>query len=321
MNILADFPLSEILYYKIGGRAKIILEIHNREDLLRALEFVEKNKPSRVLPIGLGANLLLNDQPFDGIVLWFSKGESSEIKLTNDGLIEVFSSVLLDDIIQFGFSNTLIGLEWAGGLPSTVGGAVRGNVGAFGGEIKETLYKAETFEFDGSQYRRKELLNGDFHFGYRNSVIKQNKNIIISNCYFDLQHATFEEVSKAREVYESHIEYRNKHHVTDYPTCGSVFKNIQEKEHVEKILAVWPDIYEQVKNKWYGKVSMGYIIRRLGFSGFQIGGAQVSEKHANYIMNTDNTSFQDVVTIIEKIKEKFHESFGFYPEPEVEIVY
>ena len=106
----------------------------------------------------------------------------------------------------------------------------------------------------------------------------------------------------------------------NFPSCGSVFKNIVGKEKVEKVIAVWPDIKEKVNTKWYGKVSMAYVIGRLGFSGFRIGNAQLSEKHNNYISNLGNAKADDVKKIISVISEQFNTTFGFLPELEVEII-
>ncbi len=321
MKLYKNLPLKDILYYKIGGNAKFLLKIENKESLLRALDFIQKEKPKRVLPIGLGSNLLVNDEFFDGAVLWFSTSSKNEIIQKDSGLIEAFSSVLLDDLIQFCFSKNLIGLEWAGGLPSTIGGAVRGNVGAFGGEISGSVDKIEVFEVrkDGN-FVQKTLKASDLEFSYRESLVKKHKNWIIGNSYFKLNNTDKKALKKAKEVYLSHIEYRNKNHPMDYPSCGSVFKNIVSKEDVEKIINRWPDIKDLVANKWYNKASTGYIINRLGFSGYKVGGAEVSTKHANYIMNIGGAKFDDVSSIIEKIKEKFYKTFGFPLELEVEIV-
>lgn len=318
MQILKDFPLTEILYYKIGGRAKFVLKIENKEDLLETLDFVQKNKIQKVLPIGLGSNLLLNDKPFDGVVLWFTNGKNS---ITKKGdRVEAFASAILDDVIQFSFANNLIGLEWAGGLPSTVGGAVRGNVGAFGGEIKEVVEEVDMHDISIYHTEIRTLKKKDLQFSYRDSLIKKSKNLLIVSAGFRLQKASAEELAKAKKVYQEHIEYRKKNHPMEYPSCGSVFKNIVEKEQVDGVLQRWPDIKELSVNKWHGKIAMGYIINRLGFSGFQIGGAQVSTKHANYIVNVNNAKFNDIVSIIDKIKEKFSSLFGFSPELELEIV-
>ncbi len=321
MRVYKDFPLSEILYYKIGGEAKVLLKIENKEDLLQALDFIKKEKHGRILPIGLGSNLLLNDNFFDGVVLWFCSGKSSTIRLNSDNLVEVFAAESLDDIINFSFNNNLIGLEWAGGLPSTIGGAVRGNVGAFGGEISRSVERIEVFEVgQNGEFVQKTLGSLELEFGYRDSIIKKNKNMIVSSAVFKLTKADDKTVEQARNVYLSRIEYRNKNHPMEHPSCGSVFKNITKREDVEKVLSVWRDVGELSQNKWYNKVSSGYIINRLGFSGFTIGGAKVSERHGNYIVNFRNARFDDVLGIIEKIKEKFYKTFGFYPELEVEVV-
>jgi UDP-N-acetylmuramate dehydrogenase len=176
MVVYKNFPLSKILYYKIGGIARCVLKIENKEELLEALNFVKKNKIKKILPIGLGSNVLISDDFFDGAVLWFSRGESLGIKLINENLIEAFASQSLDDLIKFSFDNNLIGLEWAGGLPSTVGGAVRGNVGAFGGEISRSVDSIEVFEVikDG-EIIQKTLKTSDLRFSYRESLVKKIK--------------------------------------------------------------------------------------------------------------------------------------------------
>ena len=106
MNIYENFSLAEILFYKIGGKAKYVLKIQNYEDLLEALDFVEKNHIKRILPVGIGANLLMTQDFFDGAVLWFAKPDEQLIRINKDGLVEVFASHLLDDVIRFSFINS-----------------------------------------------------------------------------------------------------------------------------------------------------------------------------------------------------------------------
>lgn len=321
MRIYKDFSLKEILYYKIGGRARFVLKIENKVDLLEALDFVQKNKPQKVLPVGLGSNLLVSDDFFDGVILWFSQVETKDIEQTSDGLVKVFAGVILDDLIQFSFKHNLVGLEWAGGLPSTIGGAVRGNAGAFGGEIGRSVDKIEVFEVgNDGEFVQKTLAASDLEFGYRDSLIKRNKNMIIGNAVLRLNKVDYAMLQQAKNIYLSHIEYRNKNHPLEYPSCGSVFKNIVKKEEVQKMLRVWGDIKDLVEKKWYHKVSTGYVINRLGFSGLRVGGAEVSRKHANYIVNIGGAKFDDVISIIERIRDKFSATFGFYPELEVEVV-
>jgi UDP-N-acetylmuramate dehydrogenase len=106
----------------------------------------------------------------------------------------------------------------------------------------------------------------------------------------------------------------------EYPSCGSVFKNIIEKERIEKVLSVWPDVKELSDQKWHHKVSMGYIVNRLGFSEKRIGGAMVSPKHTNYIVNVDHAKASDIKELITEIQNTFEKTFGFRPEPEVVIL-
>lgn len=318
MNIKKDFPISSILWYKIGGITKFLLEVSNKKDILQALDFVKKNNISKVFVLGDGSNLLFPDEYYDGAVLRIVDGSSSiNVK---DNAVDAFAGISLDAVIQTALKHNLTGLEWAGGLPGTVGAAVRGNVGAFGGEVKDVIEETEALIIQNSEFRIQNLKKEELEFGYRSSMIKKNKEIIVISARFRLTPVSFDETQQAWQVYQRNIDYRNKNHPLNFPNSGSIFKNIVEKEKVEKVLLVYPDLKEKVEKDWYGKVSMGYLIKRLGFSGVKIGGAQVSEKHANFIVNLGNAKFTDVLTLIKQIQQKVEESFGFTPEIEIEIV-
>jgi UDP-N-acetylmuramate dehydrogenase len=319
MQVQEDFDLSQVLWFRIGGKAKYFLQCENREDILKALDFVEEHHPKRLFICGQGSNLIFTDDYFDGIVIQLKAGRKPQIRFSGT-TATVFSGETLDSVIQLSFHNQLRGLEWAGGLPGTVGAAVRGNVGAFGGEIKDRLVAAEVLEFDDKNIDVLEMTNEDFHFAYRQSIVKEKKNMIVTFAQFQLENTNREELVKAKSAYAANIDYRKTHHPLEYPNCGSVFKNIKKPEDVAKILAVWPEIKNLVKEKWHGKVSMGYIINRLGFSGYTIGNARVSEKHANFINNLGGATAKDVLTIIKRIQEMTEETFAIKPEVEVEIV-
>lgn len=316
MIVQTDCNLAPFLWYKIGGKAKYLFEIASKEDVLEAVQFVQDKNITNILVVGLGSNLLFTQEYFDGGVLRFVPSE--DISLGSESLITSFAGESLDSVIQFGFNNNLIGLEWAGGLPGTVGAAVRGNVGAFGGEIKDTVEEVEVIDIRNKEIKK--LRNNDLEFAYRSSVIKKNPHLIVSSVTFKLKPATNEEVEQARSVYNQHIAHREKNNPLEYPSCGSVFKNITDAQEVQNILKIYSDIQENVTTKWHGKVSMAYLISRLGFAGLQIGNAQVSAKHANFIVNLGDAKAQDVLQIIEAIKLKFQKTFGFTPEVEVEIV-
>jgi UDP-N-acetylmuramate dehydrogenase len=322
MTIHQNFPLSEILWYKIGGQAKVLLEAENKEDITQALDYIEKNHIHKLFVCGLGSNLIFTDDYFDGAVLRISTTAKlkSLPKMQDDVFVESFAGNTLDDVIRFSFDHNLIGLEWAGGLPGTVGAGVRGNVGAFGGEIKDVVADAYVLEMQSGGFNIERMTNTELAFAYRQSAIKEQRNRIILSATFQLRQADAQKVLQAREVYEKNIQYRRTNHPLEYPNCGSVFKNIKNREEVNQVLAKWPDIIESVNGKWHGKVSMGYIIKRLGFSGKRIGNAQVSEKHANFIINLGGAKAVDVVRVIREIQEKVQDTFGFKPEVEVEIV-
>ena len=315
-----NFPLSTILYYRIGGIARYLLEIRSHEDLLMALDFVRTRHVERMIVVGLGSNLLFPDDYFDGAVLRFTSSDAPQLYAQGDGLLRAFAGEELDRAINFAFDSGCTGLEWAGGLPGTVGAAVRGNVGAFGGELKDVLESADLLELREGTPEIHTLDRAGLRFSYRDSIVKQNRGLIVVSASFQLRQASKEELQRARESYRSNIEYRQSNHPMEYPTCGSVFKNIEKGEDVNRIMAVWPDLQEMVDTRWHGKVSMGYVINRLGLAGFQIGGAQISLKHNNFIVNLGGARFSDVYGIIEMVKQRFAESFGFTPEAEVEIV-
>ncbi|MBI4080881.1 MAG: UDP-N-acetylmuramate dehydrogenase [Candidatus Levybacteria bacterium] len=320
MTIHQDFPLQDLLYYRIGGNAAYVLEVSSHEDIVSAFSFIKEKNIARFLVVGLGSNLLMPDEDFDGAIVHVTKSMQEDIRLREDGLIESFAGQTLDDLIQFSFANKFLGLEILGGLPSTVGGAIRGNAGAFGVEMKDVVAVVEVLDLSNAELTTHELIQEQCQFAYRDSIFKKNPNLIILKGVFKLVPASAVDVAIARETYQDKIHYRTVNHPTEYPSCGSVFKNIREPEKVQQIIAVWPDIKESVETKWHGKVSMGYVNKRLGFLGTEVGGAMITDKHANYISNVHGAKAADVLTIIEQIRTKFRQTFGFYPELEAEIV-
>ena len=321
MLVYENVLLSTILWYQIGGIAKTVLDVSSKEDVYEALNYIRDNNFSKVFVLGLGSNLLFSDDMFDGVIIRFqSQNDGQGVRLLENGIIEAFAGEFLDSLIQAQFELGLVGLEWAGGLPGTVGAAVRGNVGAFGGEIKDTFIKAHCIRLNSDNSYEEITLNRDeMEFSYRSSKVKQEKLIVVS-AQFQLRDGTPEELLAAHEQYFANVTYRQDKHPLDYPNCGSVFKNISRPEEVSRILESWGDIKEMVDGKWHGKVSMGYVIDRLGFSGKQVGGAQISEKHQNFIVNKGGATSSDVKNIISEIEEEMQESFGFTPEVEIEIV-
>lgn len=320
MQIHEDFLLNQVLWYKIGGKAKYFITCESRDDIVQALEFVEKNKPNKIFICGQGTNLIFSDDYFDGAVIQIvSPTENQDIVVRGDHLT-AFAGTILDDAILFAFKHGLTGLEWAGGLPGTVGAGVRGNVGAYGGEVKDSLLTADVIDYSGEKPVLKTLTNEELEFAYRGSFVKSHKKMIVVSATFALKKGNDEELVTAREVYERNRQNRKDKHPLEYPNCGSVFKNLRKPNEVAKVLEVYPEFKENIEKKWYGKVAVASVIEKLGLKGHRVGNAQVSEKHALFIINLGNAKAAEVLQIIQDIKEKFQKTFGFEPEVEVEIV-
>jgi UDP-N-acetylmuramate dehydrogenase len=320
MRVTRDVALSDILYYRIGGPVRVLLDVHDADDLQRAIEVVERERPARMMVVGLGSNLLMPDDYFDGTVIRISAAAADSILHIEDEQVEVFGGAILSDFALRTLERGLTGLEWAGGLPGTVGAGVRGNVGAFGGEIEQRLRSAEVITFDDGGIRSHQLRHADMDFAYRESWVKHQRNAIVLSATFALRPASASEVDAAKTVHQRNIDYRQARHPMDYPNCGSVFKNLAGEEKVDRVLAVWPDIESKVRVDWHGKVSMGYIIGRLGLAGKRVGGAEVSTKHHNFIINHGDARASDVRAIIRGIQETVFETFGLTPEVEIEII-
>ena len=321
MQIYNSVLLSTILWYQIGGVAKTVIDVASKEDIYEALAYIKANNITKVFVLGLGSNLLFSDEGYDGVIIRFmSQDDGMGVRFLGEGIIESFAGEFLDSVIQAQFELGLVGIEWAGGLPGTVGAAVRGNVGAFGGEIKDVFVKAHCIRLsENGDYEELTLTRDEMEFAYRSSKVKSEKLIVIS-AQFQLREGTQEELLAAHETYFANVTYRQDKHPLDYPNCGSVFKNISKKEEVERILESWDDIRDLVEKKWHGKVSMGYVIDRIGLKGFRIGQAQISEKHQNFIVNLGGAKASDVKGIIAEVEEDIQENFGFTPEVEIEIV-
>lgn len=318
MQVQKEVEIAPLLWYKLGGKVKFLLTCKSKEDILEALEFIVQNNVNNVFTIGEGSNLIFAKNYFDGAIIQIvGTGKSFELK---EEVVSSFAGETLDNLVKFCFGNNLIGLEWAGGLPGTVGAGVRGNVGAFGGEIKDTFKYAKVARFKKGRIETLKLENEDMNFSYRESKIKHDKNLFILEASFYLKKATDDELQEAKVIYEKNINYRKEKHPIEYPNCGSIFKNIVKKDQTEKVFEVWPDVKEKAISQWYGKVSMGYIINRLGFTGNKVGGAQISEKHSNFIVNTGDATGADVLTLISEIKEAMQKKFGITPEVEPEII-
>lgn len=286
LNILRNEPLSKYTSFKIGGNADLFITVNCTKSLLKTIKTLNNfNIPFFI--IGNGSNLLVSDKGIRGAVIKLGE-EFFNIKLVNDTTIECGSGVLISKLCSFAQQNSLSGLEFAYGIPGTVGGAVFMNAGAYGREIKDVILSAKSLTFSG------ELINRDaeeMELTYRRSIYRRIDEIILS-AKFELEKG---DKLHIKEKMSEFIGRRKEKQPLDYPNAGSIFKR-------------------PVGN------FAGTLIQSCGLKGKKIGGAMVSNKHSGFIINTGNATCKDVVNLIDHIKATVFEKANIALECEVEFI-
>lgn len=304
--------LAPLTNFKIGNEALYFLILENYNDLEDFLELKEKfSLPIFIL--GGGTNLLFNK--FTGFVIKtnFKEFEILDQK-ENEFFLKIGANLLVAEVLERLTNLSLAGLEWAGGLPGEIGGAIRGNAGCFGREIKDILLGAEALNLKTGE--KKFFKNEEINFGYRFSLFKKEKDWLILNGVFKFKKENQELIKK---TIEEKINYRKEKHPLEYPNAGSIFKNIKLETASEKLKTLALE-KNKIKNDPFPVIPTAFVISELGLKGFQIGQAKVSEKHANFIINLGKASFEDVVNLIDYLKKKVEDEFEVSLEEEIEIV-
>lgn len=305
MNILEELPgikkdvlLSDYTTFKIGGPARYFLVAEREEDIVSAIRAArELGLPLFIL--GGGSNLLVSDKGFDGLVI---KPQITNIRFQNNTIIASAGTPLSKLIIE-SVNNDLTGLEWAMGIPGTVGGAVVGNSGAYGHSTSEAVKTVRVISAeDGS---RKEYENSDCCFDYRESRFKDAGEIIIE-VVLVLERGDKEQ---GRQKIKEIVSERSGKHPLQ-PSAGSVFKNYRVGNN-DPLVGQFPALVEKIKG---GKLSVGYLIGQCGLNGRQIGGAKISEEHGNFIVNLGGATAEDVVALIkickDEVKKRYNIALG-----------
>jgi len=293
--------------FKIGGPAEYFLLANKKEEIIKAIEIARKIKIP-IFVMGGGSNLLVSDKGIKGLVV--KNQDNSSIILKGNNIIEAPAGALLGNVVTFSIKKSLKGLEWAGGLPGTFGGAIRGNAGAFGGEIKDVVLNVKALD---NNYRLKKLSNKQCLFSYRSSVFKE-KNWVVLSAEVKLAKGVKKELEI---VVNSHISYRKEKHPLEYPNAGSIFKNVDFKKLSLKFQNFFQD---KVKKDPFPIVPSAWFIIGAGLTGKKIGQAQVSEKHSNYIVNRGNAKATDVLKLIDLVKKKIKEKYNVDLEVEVQFI-
>ena len=202
-------------------------------------------------------------------------------------------------------------MEWAAGIPGTIGGAVRGNIGAFGNSIKDVLKEVEVFDF--LKFKIKRLNLKKCNFWEKGGIFKKNKNLIILSAIFELYPFKKKEIKKKINFY---LDYRKKNHPT-FPSAGCIFKNFLGKIKDKKLLEQFPKLREFNQKR---EIPAGFLIEKTGLKGKRIGKAEISKKHANFIINLGKAKAEDVLKLINLTEKKVKEKFGVELEKEIEYL-
>lgn len=322
--------LSEYSNYRIGGPARYFAAPSTHV----AMEGVLTDWRTRthgkggIFILGGGTNLLIRDEGFPGLVL-----KPAIMGLAADGLLlTAGAGVLMKDLLEYAMTHQLSGLEWAGGLPGTVGGAVRGNAGAFGGEIKDSVHEVTSATLKSNASKMVRRNGSECNFGYRTSVFKQGKdNEIILSVVFKLKKGDAHAIQSATE---EKIRYRNDRHPMEYPNIGSIFKNVplsQINAEVTQINADTVRVHSRgnsrrsaftapVKKDPFPVIPAAYLISQVGLKGVSSGGAMISPKHPNFIVNVLDAKASDVKKLIHLVTMKVRKQFTVVLEEEVMYV-
>ena len=278
--------LSNHTTFRIGGVAKYFAVPKNEEEIMEAVDFaIVKDLPYYIL--GKGSNVLFPDEGYSGVVIEIGAGMEKVERIGDIG-IRAQAGLSLSSLAAFAAREGLAGLEFAGGIPGTLGGAVTMNAGAYGGEIKDVIVSAKVMDEDGGV---KVLSRDELELGYRTSIV-QKKQLIVLEAEFSLKPGETEAIQNTMK--ELNAKRREKQPL-EYPSAGSTFKR--------------PEGY-----------FAGKLIEDAGLRGYRVGDAQVSEKHCGFVVNRGKATCAEVLQLIEEVQKKVKEQFGVQLEPEVRII-
>jgi UDP-N-acetylmuramate dehydrogenase len=309
-EIQKNIPLKIYTTFKIGGKARYFFEAKNKEETINSLKVAKELKlPFFIL--GGGSNLLVSDKGFKGLVI---KVQSSKLKIQSFNSYFKFiaeAGIPLAKIVSESLKIGATGFEWAAGIPGTVGGAVRGNAGAFSKSMNEVVKKVEAFDLEKNKIRI--LKNKDCNFFYKSSVFKKNKNLVVLSVILKFAKG---DKKKIRTKIKKYLDYRREKHPVE-PSAGSIFKNIPSKNLRLNFFKKFPEAKKVMKENF---LPVAFLIDQCGLKGKRIGGAMISKKHPNFIINYQNAKAKDVIRLISLIKREIEKKFGIQLEEEIEYL-
>lgn len=279
-------PMSKYTTFRIGGPAAVMLTPSTDEQLCAV---VEQCKSEGIEPfiLGNGSNMLISDSGLDTVVINMCR-ENAEIRLVGEDTIVCDAGATMSRVCNFALENGLTGLEFAFGIPGSAGGAAYMNAGAYGGEMKDVLIECRHIDSEGKQGSFK---GDELELGYRTSAYERN-GFIITTLVLKLKKGNKDEIkAKMQEL----LQRRKDKQPLEYPSAGSTFKR------PEGFFA-------------------GGLIEECGLKGYSVGGAQVSEKHAGFVINKGGATANDVLSLVKHIQDEVYREKGVMLEPEVRLI-
>ena len=292
LEIKQNEPLSKHTTFAIGGPAKYFAVAKTKEEVLEAIGFAEGKKlPFFVL--GKGSNILINDGGYDGFIIKIHIGG---VKI-NEDTITAGAGVLLSQLVNESANKGLSGLEWAVGIPGTIGGAVNGNAGAYGRSVSESVDEIVVLAEEDGQWKEKKYLNKECGFEYRKSKFKHlaNREIVLE-VVLKMQKSNTEKVRG--EIRNTILQRKGV--IPAQPSAGCVFKNI--KKDGQLVAAV------------------GKLVAECGLKGVKSGNAEIPHLHGNYVVNLGGAKAEDVVRLINLCKQKVKDRFNLELEEEIIVM-
>ena len=286
-NVFQDELMKNHTSLKIGGKTDFFVIVDSIQKLQKLLEFIKKENISNFI-IGNGTNLLVTEKGFRGIIIKLNLKNIQIQKEKEFAIIKIEAGYPLTGLKKIAIENGLDNIEFLTGIPGTIGGAIKMNAGAYGGEIKDILIESKVMDRNGNIF----VLNNEEHtFSYRKSIFMEKDYIVLES--------TLKTGYKDKEIVKQKIEelfnQRKEKQPLEYPNAGSIFKRNEN-------------------------FITAKIIDECGLKGFSVGGAQVSEKHAGFIINKDNATSKDILDLIEIVKTKVYEKTGEKIELEIIIL-
>lgn len=286
-NYLLDEPLKYHTTFKVGGNCKIFIEVNSVDTITTLLKYFKSNGIQYAI-LGNGSNVIASDEGFNGAVLHFGK-DFSNIELLDDTTIKSLAGTVLSKLCLLAKDNSLTGLEFAYGIPGTVGGALYMNAGAYGGEMSDVVVSAEYIDSNGDLQC---ISAKDMNLAYRQSIFAIHNDMIIVSVTIKCEHGDAETI---KNTMEDLLSRRKSKQPLEYPSAGSTFK--------------------RPVGNYASK-----LIDDCGLKGLSCGDAQVSEKHCGFVVNKGNATCNDIIKLTNKVIEIVHQKTGYTLELEPKIL-